>query len=65
MMDKNDLLYFFTELINNNPNETELLSYFENYEINKLDIARISRYLKTFNDDFNEIDDIISSDDDI
>lgn len=64
MMDKNDLLYFFTELIGNNPNESELLNHFENYEINKLDIARISRYLKVFNEEFDGIEDIVTSDDD-
>lgn len=64
MMDKNDLLYFFTELIGNNQNESELLNHFENYEINKLDIARISRYLKVFNEEFDGIEDIVTSDDD-
>jgi hypothetical protein len=62
-MDKKDLFAFFISLKNkyNNDNDSliELLNLFENYEINKLDIQRMYRYLdKTFKDNNNdEIDD--------
>ena len=58
-MDKKDLFAFFISLKNkntnnnndNNDNFIELLNLFENYEINKLDIQRMYRYLdKTFKD---------------
>ena len=54
-MDKKDLFAFFINFKNkyNNDNEcfTELLNLFENYEINKLDIQRMYRYLdKSFKD---------------
>jgi DNA polymerase III delta prime subunit len=54
-MDKKDLFAFFISFKNkyNNDNEcfTELLNLFENYEINKLDIQRMYRYLdKSFKD---------------
>lgn len=52
-MDKKDLFAFFISLKHKYNNETEglteLLNLFENYEINKLDIQRMYRYLdKTF-----------------
>jgi hypothetical protein len=54
-MDKKDLFAFFINFKSkyNNDNEcfTELLNLFENYEINKLDIQRMYRYLdKSFKD---------------
>jgi hypothetical protein len=54
-MDKKDLFAFFVNFKSkyNNDNEcfTELLNLFENYEINKLDIQRMYRYLdKSFKD---------------
>jgi DNA polymerase III delta prime subunit len=63
-MDKKDLFAFFISLKNkyNNDNDglIELMNLFENYEINKLDIQRMYRYLdKTFketNEDDEEND---------
>jgi hypothetical protein len=54
-MDKKDLFAFFINFKSkyNNDNEcfSELLNLFENYEINKLDIQRMYRYLdKSFKD---------------
>ena len=43
-MDQKDLFAFFCNL-RNEKNEEEILSYLENYEINKLDINRIYRYI--------------------
>ena len=52
MMDKNDLLSFFNNIKNNNYAELELNSIFENYDITKLDISRIKRYISFFNENF-------------
>jgi hypothetical protein len=46
-MDKKDLFSFFLEL-KNKYDDTQLLLLFENYEINKLDINRIYRYLDKY-----------------
>jgi hypothetical protein len=46
-MDKKDLFSFFLEL-RNKYTDIELLSLFENYEITKLDINRIYRYLEKY-----------------
>jgi hypothetical protein len=46
-MDKKDLFSFFLDL-KNKYNENEYLDLFENYEINKLDINRIYRYLDKY-----------------
>jgi len=55
-MDKKDLLAFFTEL-KNNCDDDKLLGIFENYEISKLDINRIFRYLNKYTtDSISEID---------
>ena len=64
MMDKNDLYYFFNEIKNENINEQELLVLFENYEINKLDISRIFRYLNIFNETNYDFENEIISDED-
>jgi len=60
-MDKKDLFAFFISLKNkyNNDSLIQLLNLLENYEINKLDIQRMYRYLdKTFKESNNdEIDD--------
>jgi replication factor C subunit 1 len=58
-MDKKDMFSFFLD-IKNKYNETELLCLFENYEITKLDINRIYRYLDKYtkeNTENNESDD--------
>jgi len=46
-MDKKDLFGFFIEL-KNKYDETQILSLFENYEITKLEINRIYRYLEKY-----------------
>jgi uncharacterized protein YdiU (UPF0061 family) len=46
-MDKKDLFGFFIELSNNHEN-TEIVNLLENYEINKLDINRIYRYIEKY-----------------
>jgi replication factor C subunit 1 len=49
-MDKKDLFGFFLELQNNNNNidEVQIANLFENYEITKLDINRLYRYLEKY-----------------
>jgi DNA polymerase III delta prime subunit len=46
-MDKKDLFGFFIDLKNNN-DDNEIISLLENYEINKLDINRIYRYIEKY-----------------
>jgi DNA polymerase III delta prime subunit len=46
-IDKKDLYSFFLEL-KNNINENQMLLLFENYEISKLDINRIYRYIDKY-----------------
>jgi DNA polymerase III delta prime subunit len=46
-MDKKDIFSFFLDL-KNKYDDVELLSLFENYEISKLDINRIYRYLEKY-----------------
>ena len=46
-MDKKDMFCFFLDL-KNRYNETEILALFENFEITKLDIGRIYRYLEKY-----------------
>jgi DNA polymerase III delta prime subunit len=52
-MDTKDMFSFFLDL-KNKYNDNELLVLFENYEITKLDISRIYRYL----DKYTKIDDV-------
>jgi hypothetical protein len=64
-MDKNDLFTFFLDL-KNKYDLNQILLLFENYEINKLDINRIYRYLERYTketiiDDVDDVDDEISS----
>jgi DNA polymerase III delta prime subunit len=47
VMDKKDLFGFFNE-IKSKHNDDDILAYFENYEIFKLDINRIYRYLEKY-----------------
>ena len=54
MMDSKDILYFFNNIKNYNLSENELTIFFENYEISKLDINRIYRYIDFFNDSNND-----------
>jgi hypothetical protein len=46
-MDKKDLFGFFMEIKNNN-DENKLNHLIEHYEINKLDIHRIYRYIEKY-----------------
>jgi hypothetical protein len=46
-MDKKDIFSFFLNL-KNKYTDSELLLFFENYEINKLDVNRIYRYLEKY-----------------
>jgi hypothetical protein len=46
-MDKKDLFGFFIEIKNKN-DDTNILNLLENYEINKLDINRIYRYIEKY-----------------
>jgi hypothetical protein len=46
-MDKKDLFGFFTELSNNYEN-SEIVTLLDNYEISKLDINRIYRYIEKY-----------------
>jgi len=46
-MDKKDILSFFLEM-KNKCTDAELLLLFENYDINKLDINRVYRYLEKY-----------------
>ena len=56
-MDQKDLFAFFLNL-RDNKTEEEIYELFENYEISKLDINRIYRYLdKTYTIDVTESDD--------
>jgi DNA polymerase III delta prime subunit len=53
MMDKNDLLSFFNNIKNNNYTDNDFNTIFENYDISKLDISRINRYISFFNENFD------------
>lgn len=55
-MDKKDLFFFFLDL-KKRYNETEILGLFENYEITKLDINRIYRYLEKYTKENCDVDD--------
>jgi hypothetical protein len=46
-MDKKDLFGFFIEL-KSNKTDNEIVNMLENYEINKLDINRIYRYIEKY-----------------
>jgi DNA polymerase III delta prime subunit len=62
MLDKNDIIALFTHLKNENLNEIEINTLFENYDITKLDISRINRYISFFNNNFIQDNDIDISD---
>jgi SpoVK/Ycf46/Vps4 family AAA+-type ATPase len=66
-IDKKDLFAFFLE-IKNKYNDNQLLTLFENYEITKLDINRIYRYIEKYTKenvtDENEDNCICESDED-
>jgi DNA polymerase III delta prime subunit len=61
-MDKNDMFAFFLE-IKKKHSELEIISMFENYDISKLDINRLYRYLDKYTKETeNELDDDASGD---
>jgi DNA polymerase III delta prime subunit len=61
-MDKNDMFAFFL-VLKNKYNSTEIEALFENYEISKLDINRIYRYLEKYTKENAETDEIVEMDD--
>ena len=62
-MDKSDLFAFFLDL-KNKYNDNEMLNLFENYNITKLDINRIYRYLDKYTkEDACDAEEIASDDD--
>jgi hypothetical protein len=60
-MDKKDLFSFFIEL-KNNYDDNQILSLFENYEITKLDINRIYRYIEKYTKENAVEDDEVKED---
>ena len=61
-MDNHDMFAFFLDL-KNKYNDNEILSLFENYNISKLDINRIYRYLEKYTkENVNETEDEIIDD---
>jgi len=65
-MDKKDMFAFFLDIKNKYPaGDNEILALFENYEISKLDINRIYRYLDKYTkEDAEDTEDIVVSEDD-
>jgi len=62
-MDKNDMFAFFLDL-KNKYSDNEIALLFENYDITKLDINRIYRYLDKYtNENAAEIEDVVVEDD--
>ena len=57
-MDKKDVFAFFLEL-RTKLSDNELVSLFENYDITKLDINRIYRYLDKYTKVDFEVDEVI------
>jgi len=61
-MDKNDMFAFFLDL-KNKYSDNEIILLFENYDISKLDINRIYRYLEKYTkENAAETEDIVSDD---
>ena len=59
-MDKNDMFAFFLDLRSKHT-DNEILLLFENYNISKLDISRIYRYLEKYTkEDAHETEDILT-----
>jgi hypothetical protein len=53
-MDKKDIFGYFIDL-KNKYNDNEIFALFENYEITKLDINRIYRYIEQFKEQYRDI----------
>ena len=62
LMDKNDMFAFFLEL-KTKYNDNEIITLFENYDITKLDINRIYRYLEKYTKEQTTDDEDILSED--
>jgi hypothetical protein len=64
-MDKKDMFAFFLDIKNKYPaGDNEILALFENYDISKLDINRIYRYLDKYTkEDAEDTEDIVVSED--
>ena len=61
-MDKNDMFAFFLDL-KNKYTDNEIVLLFENYDISKLDINRIYRYLEKYTkENACETEDVSSDD---
>jgi hypothetical protein len=61
-MDKNDMFAFFLDL-KNKYTDNEIIALFENYDISKLDINRIYRYIDKYTkENAEELDDIVIDD---
>jgi len=59
-MDKNDMFAFFLDLKNKHT-DNEIILLFENYNISKLDISRIYRYLEKYTkENAPETEDVLS-----
>ena len=64
-MDKNDMFAFFLDLKNKHT-DSEIALLFENYDISKLDINRIYRYLEKYTkENAAEIEELIIDDDEL
>lgn len=63
-MDKNDMFAFFLDL-KNRYNDNDIANLFENYDITKLDINRIYRYLEKYTKENASDEDVTTEEDDI
>lgn len=61
-MDKKDLFIFFLDLRKKYEDDNDIINLFENYEITKLDINRIYRYLEKYTKENAEGNDDVSVD---
>uniref|UniRef100_A0A6C0F4Q0 AAA+ ATPase domain-containing protein n=1 Tax=viral metagenome TaxID=1070528 RepID=A0A6C0F4Q0_9ZZZZ len=61
-MDKKDLFIFFLDLRKKYEDDNDIINLFENYEITKLDINRIYRYLEKYTKEDAEGNDDVSID---
>ena len=56
-MDKKDMFFFFLDL-KKKYNENEIIALFENYDITKLDINRMYRYLEKYTKENSDIEEV-------
>jgi hypothetical protein len=61
-MDKKDVFFFFLDL-KNKYDDNEIINLFENYEISKLDINRMYRYLEKYTKEDCPENDLLEDDD--